>query len=248
MSILYIYIILILIILIIFFHINKSTINYNIIDGTNVSIRLHEFPFDLISLHMKLIGYWEKWMHDIFLDLFSQRKGIILDIGANIGTHSVACSLISSVWAFEPQKKTFDILINNAKQNQKHEIKCFNIGLSDKTGIGKLQQSPLFNNGATKIGKGDGESISLDKLDNIWMNEGMPFISFIKIDIEGHEINALKGAIHTLSDKPPIIFECHTGNNVNYLKKYYDNVKRLKSGYNDFIAYDSQIFLCDKYF
>jgi FkbM family methyltransferase len=138
-----------------------------------------------------------------------------LDIGANIGNHSVYFSdHFNSVISFEPHKKVFDVLSINA--SLKNNIFPFNIGLSDeaKTVFAKEEISNM--GGTTIIGENQGDfknsrivSFELNTLDNFIAENNIKDIDFMKIDIEGHELLALKGGNILLnSDSPVIAFEC----------------------------------------
>ena len=139
---------------------------------------------------------------------------IALDIGANIGNHSIFFSkYFKKVFAFEPNPKTYDLLLINSKLISQKKIVPYNFGLSNNNGNLPLISNPS-NIGASRI-----ISLPTNQLKNNITNIKVKIadeiksiqtekISFIKIDVEGHEINALKGAENIIkSNKPIIVFE-----------------------------------------
>ena len=78
-------------------------------------------------------GRFEDSELNLIEKLFKGRldKGVILDIGANIGNHTLAFSKISKkVYAFEPNIFVFELLKINTKRLKNVEI--FNFGASDR--------------------------------------------------------------------------------------------------------------------
>ena len=133
----------------------------------------------------------------------------ILDIGANIGRHTLQFSenQKSKIISFEPQKDTFEALKRNVYLNKRKNVRLFNIGLFDENKEVELNICDS-NCGANSIAlKRDGkkEKIFVQKLDDFLKKENFS-PDFIKIDVEGAELNVLKGAINTIKKNGPIIY------------------------------------------
>jgi FkbM family methyltransferase len=202
-------------------------------------ITVQKSPFDLISFMFRLGMYWEKPMQSKFDQFLAATNpdGIVLDIGANIGSHTIYLGKYRSVWAFEPQKTTFDILETNVSNNSlSHKVKCFNFALSDRTGKSSMVSYNPLNVGQMGIGEG-GETIHTRCLDDVWIEHGSPKIAFVKIDVEGHELQVFGGGKLCLSNVP-IFFEDHSGENGKYLKNLGYTIKEHKFWLsdNDYIA------------
>jgi len=168
----------------------------------------------------------------IILPYMKVQKGkCFIDIGANIGIHTVRIGKEGiDVYAFEPSPKTYGILCKNIKDFP--NIEPFNYALGDKNTEGLFyvhEQSKSGFDGLHNVyKKKDVKEIkvkvrTLDSFD--FKNIGL-----IKIDTEGNEYNILKGAFKTLKkEKPHLIIEVHS--------PVYKNTKIITSllsvlGYN----------------
>jgi FkbM family methyltransferase len=139
----------------------------------------------------------------------------ILDVGANIGNHTVAFSKIAkNVIAFEPNPLVFELLKINTK-NLKN-VRIFNFGASDKDAEYEAEVPPSnCGGGHILINSEDRESNSLDskfifqlrKIDDLEEIVSRD-IGLVKVDVEGHEINVFRGMRNLLfKQKPPVLFE-----------------------------------------
>ncbi len=146
-----------------------------------------------------------------WLEKQTYRKGIFVDIGANIGNHTVFFSKILSreTWSFEPYKPAYDSLQANILANDLNNVTLFNIGLSDSDSFGDMQIQDTGNIGTatvTRLNKSKG-SIQLKSGDEILKNAKS--ISLIKIDVEGFEINVLNGIKRAIEKhSPSLLVEC----------------------------------------
>ena len=76
-----------------------------------------------------------------YIKSYIQDNDIIIDIGANIGTHTLAYSSLvpnGQVLSFEPNQKNYNVLVKNVKQNSLDNVHVFLSGLSDYVGLGKI--------------------------------------------------------------------------------------------------------------
>jgi FkbM family methyltransferase len=172
------------------------------------------FSFDVIGNSINIDGVFEK-DELIALERVIRSQigsnGICLDIGANIGNHAIFFSrLFSRVYAFEPNPRTYKLLCLNSENWP--NIVTVDKAASDQNG--KVQAIESARNiGATKIitdeklsesQKGiEFDAICLDD----WIATNLPDckIDFLKIDVEGHELNVIRGLSRTLSEQNPIL-------------------------------------------
>ena len=151
-------------------------------------------------------------------------KGIYIDVGANIGNHTIFFSKETPaefIHSFEICDATCDILKINLTNNNIKNVKVHNYGLSDNFRPVQLLQVDKNNLGSICVveGQGDSRVVDLDKL-------GLDNISLIKIDVEGHELNVIRGAKETIKNHSPVIIaELHTK------EKYDEFLKELPTEY-----------------
>ena len=123
---------------------------------------------------------------------------------------------------FEPHPITFQLLELNSKLSKSKNIKPNNFALSNKKGEEELFDINPYHSGQSKIGptkverkifaskdfKSSSYNINCLTLDDYVKKHKIKNVSLLKIDVEGHEINILKGAKETINRfSPPIIFE-----------------------------------------
>lgn len=170
---------------------------------------------------------YEKYETALLLSQIN-KNSICVDVGANIGYYTLLMARKSKkVYAFEPDKKSFEILKKNVEENGLKNVVLVNIGVSNKRGKKYLVRDK-DNFGNSRINDKNGEIIFTDSLDNILINEQE--ISLIKIDTQGHEPEVIGGAKKIIKSSRPILFLEYTPGEykdrkmINFLKKNYDNI------------------------
>jgi FkbM family methyltransferase len=171
-------------------------------------------------------GYWEKDAVNFLSNLIEQLyanfdKFIIIDIGANIGTYTVALAKIFStkatIYCFEAQRIIFQILAGNCAINSLTNVHTFhNIvsnqhlklikfnthNYSNPINFGGLEVEAAFNSDnvlSNNVIPESAYSIQLDQLN-------LDMVALMKIDIEGMELKAIQGAENLISRYRPVIF------------------------------------------
>lgn len=165
-----------------------------------------KFILDVSEYVMKqiyLFGIYEK-PYVNYLSSFPQDTiKTIVDIGANIGNYTIALKNAyptSTIHSFEPNSINYQRLVKNIELNEFKNIKANQLGLSDKKGELNLYFEDK-NMGAASLAESAGskhEVIKLDTLDNYCTQNSIENIDLLKIDIEGGEINCLKGGVGIL--------------------------------------------------
>ena len=183
---------------------------------------------DYVSMDILIDGYYElKELKVLFGWLKNKIKfNNVVDVGAYLGNHSVYfSSYFKGVVSFEPNPYSYDLLKINTKQ--KKNIKIYNFGLSNKNSTEDFYNYE-FNHGGSSVIKSKktpytkhrAKFCSFDKLNF------KKKIDLIKIDVEGNELNVLKGMKGTIQKSSPIILfetqkkEIFNGTSavINYLK------------------------------
>jgi FkbM family methyltransferase len=187
--------------------------------------RIACFPGDDIGDHVIAHGWYEDLLLRAIFDQFlaadadAFRSGAALDVGANIGNHSLWLSRrFAQVYAFEPNPVCIKLFEANMLMNQVDNVRLFPLGLSD----GSTQmlfhadlESNLGRSGVTQALAATATRsfpVHLDRGDHVLAGEipaQLPVL-LVKLDIEGHEIQALAGLQETLlRHQPLVLFETH---------------------------------------
>jgi FkbM family methyltransferase len=146
--------------------------------------------------------------------LNSKSNIILFDVGANVGKYTT--SIISflktkyKVYCFEPLNTTFEILKKNTESNL--NINAFCLGLGDKTEDTVIYSNDKTNTHSSLIPRdmshwgneynlSNSNKISITTLDQFCETNKIPFIDFLKLDVEGFEWHFFKGAKKALDNK-----------------------------------------------
>lgn len=169
---------------------------------------------DLIGQFILRNGVWEPHLIHIYSQLI-QPTDIILDAGANIGFHTVQFARLGKkVYAYDPQPIIFNLLCTNILFNGVTEkVEQYKLGLSDKSGIIKMQPLTQFDesNGMHNFG-GRGLTHNETGEEEVELIVFDRDVDVIKIDIQGSEIYAFKGMESVLDRcQPWIMFENYEG-------------------------------------
>jgi len=163
-------------------------------------------------------------------------KNSIIDVGSADGTISIKFSKAfpeAKIYSFEPIKKTFEKLSNNTKNYP--NISIMNVALGSKTQkmnmhiAERITSSSLFEINEhiddeyldANIKKKSKEEIEIKRLDEILLEEEEIF-NIMKIDVQGYELEVLKGSIGLLNRVKIIVLEMQ--NHDSYVKapQYYE--------------------------
>ncbi len=157
-------------------------------------------------------------------------KKTYLDIGANIGKASLPfVNIFENVIAFEPNPIALKILTNRAKDSDNwpmgYKLKIEPFAVTDY--IGEANLTVPFNEDSVNL-INEGHNHQHSSIDNDYIKSrkdksiikcpiktvtldsyNFKNVDFIKIDVEGSEINVIKGGIETLKRCKPILYFEH---------------------------------------
>ncbi len=173
-------------------------------------------PGSYIDWAIATLGDYEPEQKHLFLRQFpANQRRTILDIGANIGAHSLTFSReFAQVLAFEPNPQVFEKVTANLALNPEARIEPFRIGLSDRPGEAVFYQ-PLEHGDNLGLGTFDPASrtepcrmvtLPIERGDAFLANRQLGPIDAIKIDVQGLEAKVLAGLRTTIERDRPLIW------------------------------------------
>ena len=167
---------------------------------------------------------WEVGAFHKALRFVIYNSRVILDVGSHIGSFVVACKFYQAgygsrkpndeckIICFEPQKKMYDLLLENITQNNYKNVIAYNKAVGDTNSKVCLSDTILdevydyndekeYNYGGIQIGEGSNsvEMITIDSL-------GLDCCDLIKMDVESFEFFSICGAEETIKKFRPVIF------------------------------------------
>tara|TARA_B100001057_G_scaffold120237_1_gene118893 strand:- start:8123 stop:9013 length:891 start_codon:yes stop_codon:yes gene_type:complete len=196
---------------------------------------------DTISNEINIDGVYEKNQLDIIKPFL--KRDIFIDIGANLGNHTLYFNkYFKNIYSFEPHPLTFKLLEINT--NYKSNIEIFNFGLSEQekktsviiksqNNVGGEDYKENNNNGKIK------EDVFFKNFDEIYNFKNQ--ISFIKIDVEGNELDVLKSMNKNLTNNRAIILIEFDVKNFSENNEIVMFLK--KAGYNFFYFFETNKIL-----
>ena len=216
--------------------------NINFVVNENVFLFSHP---NSTSFHIMQNGIFEKNIIE-WCKQFGNPEKTFIDIGAHAGTYSIILAdHFKNVHAFEAQRKTFYQLCGGIVLSGKNNIEAHRTALSDIKAKEKLH---IFSTdgGSSSLNSEEfvgklitTETVDVNTLDSFELKD----VAFIKIDVEGLELNVLKGSLNTLkdSDFPKILFESNSYNKslndiTELLKIYGYNIAPINGCKNMFLA------------
>ncbi len=156
---------------------------------------------------------------------FVRESDICLDIGANVGAITLALAqktgVSGKVYSFEPGGMTYGRLSRNLELNPNYlsVVQPIKKGLSDQEDTLYWVEDQNNRGNAGFINKNtinkNGEPVEFTTIDNFVKNNAVDRIDFVKIDVEGMELEVLLGGKETWAKIQPIF--------------YYETIKRFEN-------------------
>lgn len=216
------------------------------------------------SSYEYLIGNYENPAMLTAFASWVKPDSVFYDLGANIGFHSLLANRYISkgkIYAFEPLPSNAALFNEHLRLNKKlisnDNIQFFPIAISDKEkdirfsndpvqkdGNTYVNSSPVYSNAADHI---EVKARSIDEL----LKDGFAAPDIIKIDVEGAELEVLKGAVDTLQQyKPYLLLATHDYHlpgvqaacvsflkDLGYTLQHTGNYNQQMQGIDDYIAF-----------
>jgi FkbM family methyltransferase len=163
------------------------------------------------------LTYQYRKLEDAMNRIPKDRKRVCVDIGAHVGLWAMhLCKFFQHVHCFEPIKLHGDILPHNMPKDNYTLHRC---ALGDVARKVAIEVPPGVTGNAHVVGAGDIDCYPLDHF--VMTPDGFPLIEghidFIKIDVEGFELQVVQGAKETLLKHKPFMVLEQKGNDTKFM-------------------------------
>lgn len=160
---------------------------------------------DFLQFHRYL---YEQFIQNIYEKKYQLKKGdVAIDVGAGFGINAIIYSKEvgdeGKVISIEPAEDNLMCLKKNIELNKVKNVTVIQKGLWNKKDRLKFYLNPVPGGHSLVTDKDDAiriTEVGVDTLDNILTALGVDRVNFIKMDIEGAEIEALRGMEETLGN------------------------------------------------
>lgn len=174
-------------------------------------------------------------------------NSIVFDIGANVGVWTVLLSRTcpsAKVHSFEPAPNTFDLLARNISINKCSNATVNNIAASDNDGVvefevpkgvsiyGRVRPEQHGVDDGGRFAHSDMYQVKCARLSDYCEKHKIEQIDFMKIDVEGFELQVLRGMEELLMQKKV---------GAIYIETMEDNHIRMGSSYREFLEFFGKV-------
>lgn len=186
---------------------------------TEITINVNDKKLNIIwpscdKQTFQVISYdWGQHHHKVLNYINPNNANVVLQAGGCCGLYPLLYGQVfKKVITFEPDPLNFYCLSNNCKGNQYIKI---NSALSNKNGVRPLTIHGIDNVGMHSFAEGQNKidviTLTIDSLN-------LPDLSLLQLDVEGHELEAIQGAVETIKKFKPIIMLEVTSNEEETVK------------------------------
>lgn len=196
------------------------------------------FSDDDVTQHLRRFGAHQGSELSIALDCVRPGDAIV-DVGAHVGTFSVPLAQrvgeAGRVTAFEGAADTYSLLLRNLEANGCANVDPVHAVVSSEAGGSFRKADPEAPAGSTHFEPADeGGGVTAVTLDQ-WRQGAPRPVRFIKLDIEGHELDALRGAERLLREDRPIVLLEISRSQLRRRGSSLRDLDRVLSGYHLFV-------------
>ena len=185
------------------------TDGFNALATTRNGLMLYNRNDEYIGASLRKYGEYSPGETELFQQILTPGMTVV-EAGANIGVHTVDLSRFVGpqgvVVAFEPQRIVFQALCANLALNSCANVRALQAGLGEAPGeivVPFLPPDQHLNfGGLSLLGANAGESVPLMTLDQLALTD----LHFLKLDVEGMEVEALRGAARTIEAFRPLLY------------------------------------------
>jgi FkbM family methyltransferase len=195
---------------------SSRCLNDTLVVAWHKQIRVYAYPGNETSQELFVTGCYEP--NELsFLENVLKPGMVFVDIGSNMGLYTLFASKLVGeegvVVAIEPSDREFDWLKANLELNHCSNVEAISAAVSDCSTNAELLIAENAHSGHNTLGSFSYPGVLIVRrqrvqkkpLDDLIRQQGLQRVDVIKIDVEGHELFVLKGALDTIRRFRPIL-------------------------------------------
>ena len=221
-----------------------SWISRNLFDGVTYTVR------NGLNKGLRRRGGlgWIPANHDnpeiLFWKALDLSGKVVYDIGAFHGLLTIYFARRANcVVAWEPNSRNRQRLLDNIRLNSFSNVIVRPYGLASKPSTARMTFDPLIPGTASfDAAMASGEENELIEIRTLDDEQGLEPPDLVKIDVEGFELEVLKGAASTLKRKPDLFLEMHGADPEDKARRVGAIVDHLwEAGYRNILHVESKV-------
>jgi FkbM family methyltransferase len=189
-------------------------------------------PGDLIGRELAISGVWEPQVTAAFREFLSEGD-VCVDVGANIGYFALLASKAvgptGRVHALEPSTRLYAELEANLERNRIENVTTWRVAASDADAEALLYEGAPKNRGESSLTQASDRQnpvvVPTRRIDSLLAAEDLNRLRLVKIDVEGHELEVLRGLTSIFDEgfRPAIVVEV--------LREHIAGLREFANGY-----------------
>jgi FkbM family methyltransferase len=209
--------------------------------------------FEINNIKFKLSARCKQWFvlpeKDVYKFIDEMNENMVLyDLGACEGRFSIYSGVKNiKTYAFEPDSYNYSVLNENVKiNNLKNNVFIFKNAISNVNKDLYLLKNQPWEGGHLKVLENserienfknclEKELVKAIRLDDFISDNNLPYPDYLKVDIDGNEINFIEGADKTLNHIKKLHIELTLDNKeviISKLSKYKLKIEKIYSIYS----------------
>lgn len=163
------------------------------------------------ATHGCWLGIYEREAQAVFRARIG-KGAVVFDIGANVGFFTLLASKIAgpggAVYSFEPLPRNVDYLRRHVAANHAANVLVLPVAVSARSGTARLGLAS--NPSMGRLADAGEVEVRCESLDELVGSGGLPLPDFVKIDVEGAELDVLHGGAALLQrHRPAMLLSTH---------------------------------------
>jgi FkbM family methyltransferase len=187
------------------------------------NVQFKDIRFVFKEFASELTGYLEIYggkIYELVPSFVPQAGWTILDVGANLGMFTIRQSRrvgpAGRIYAFEPNREVGSRLQRNLRLNTVDNATLIQKAASQRTGTARFAVHPRSSCAGRIVQSAEAVGMDVVELETISLDDftdeyRLNRIDLLKIDVEGTEIDVLRGAESTLRATKNLVLEYHSG-------------------------------------